>query len=201
MNLSLKQYKTIDLTILFILLAAAEWLIAKAAGVWFPDEIYVLSPMTAMVCIVMMRWGACAAIHAFGGGLALCMASGAEPRQYAVYCIGNCLALAALALFRAFGKEKIRTSPALTLLFTASAFAGAQLGRWLVGLMLGGSAGDIVTLFTTDSLSLVFAVVAVQLSRKLDGVYEDQLQYLKRVQQELRRGQLSDHGDTEYGEA
>lgn len=200
MNLSFKQYRTIDLCIMFIILTVAEALITTAARVWFPSEIYVLSPTVAIVSIVMMRWGGWAAVQAVGGGLALCIASGASDRQFMVYCIGNCFALAAMLLFKAFGKEKIRSKPSLTLLFTVAAFAGAQLGRWLVGLLLGGAAGDIVKLFTTDSLSLVFAIVAVQLARRLDGLFEDQKAYLLRTQAERQKSRIPDYGDTDYGE-
>ncbi len=200
MNLSLKQYRNIDLGIMLIILAIAEAVITNAARFWFPSEIYVLSPMIAIVSIVMMRWGGWAAVQAAGGGLALCIASGASGKQFAVYCIGNCFALTALALFRVFGKEKIRSKPSLTLLFTVTAFAGAQLGRWLVGLALGGTVGDIVKLFTTDSLSLLFAIVAVQLARKLDGLFEDQIAYLLRTQADRRKSEIPDYGDTEYGD-
>ena len=57
MNLSLKQYRAIDLGLMLLILTGAEALIAHAARSWFPDEIYVLSPTMALVCIVMMRWG------------------------------------------------------------------------------------------------------------------------------------------------
>ena len=204
MNLSFKQYRTIDLGIMLFMLAVAEVVITKAATVWFPYESYVLSPTIAIVCIVMMRWGGFAAVHAFGGGLALCIASGAGPNQYAVYCIGNCFALIALVLLKALGKEKIRSTPSLTVLFVAVAFCGAQVGRWLVGLLMGGSAGDIIMFLTTDSLSLMFALLAVLISRRVDGLFEDQMAYLVRTQEERKRQQMqqqmSDYGDTEYGE-
>ena len=235
MNLSFKQYRAIDLGIMLFMLAVAEVVITKAATVWFPYESYVLSPTIAIVCIVMMRWGWFAAVHAVGGGLALCIASGADPNQFAVYCIGNCFALMALVLFKVFGrsgkhgvkegegveesedgnagrdskgwkagKEKIRSTPSLTVLFVAVAFFGAQAGRWLVGLLMGGSAGDLITFLTTDSLSLMFALLAVLIARRIDGLFEDQLAYLVRTQAERNRQQMQqqmpDYGDTEYGE-
>lgn len=200
MNLTFKQYRAIDLGIMLFLLAAAEAVITLAATVWFPYESYVLSPTIAMVCIVMMRWNGFAAVHAIAGGLALCIASGASGGQFAVYCIGNCFALTALILFKALGKEKIRSVPSLTVLFTVTAFCGAQIGRWLVGLLMGGSAGDIVTFFATDSLSLLFAVLTVLIARRIDGLFEDQLAYLIRTQAERNKQQIPDYGDTEYGE-
>lgn len=200
MNLSFKQYRAIDLGIMLLILAASEWLITHAATVWFPNELYVLSPTVAIVCIVMMRWGGFAAIHAAGGGLALCIASGAELNQFAVYCAGNCFALIALIFLKALGKEKVRSKPFLTAVFTVIAFCGAQTGRWLVGLFMGGSVGDIITFFTTDSLSLIFALVAVLIARGVNGLFEDQLAYLRRTQAERNKQQIPDYGDTEYGE-
>ena len=199
MNLSFKQYRAVDLGIMLFILAVSEAVITRAATVWFPDEFYVLSPTVAIVCIVMMRWGGFAAVHAIGGGLALCIASGAEPKQFAVYCAGNCFALLALILLKALGKEKVRSKPFPTVLFTVIAFCGAQVGRWLVGMIMGGSVGDIVKFFTTDSLSLVFAVVAVLIARNINGLFEDQLAYLRRTQAERNKEQIPDYGDTEYG--
>lgn len=197
MNLSFKQYRATDLGIMLVLLMAADALIAYAARVWFPYEAYVLSPTVAIVCIVMMRWGGFAVVHAVGGGLALCVASGASARQFAVYCIGNCFALAALVLFKVLGKEKIRSKPFWAVLFTLVAFCTAQIGRWLVGLLLGGSIGDFITFFTTDSLSLLFAVLAVLIARRIDGLFEDQRAYLIRTQSERNRQRLSDYGDND----
>ncbi len=199
MNLSLKQYRAVDLSILLFILAAAEALISVAAGKWFPGELYVLSPTVAVTAIVMMRWGAYAALHAFGGGLAYCIASGASPKQFAVYCLGNCFALAALPLLLKLKKERVRSGALLTALYTAAVFCAVQIGRWLVGLCFGGTAGDIVSLFAADSLSLVFALVTVQIARRTDGLFEDQIAYLIRTQAERRKADLPDGGDTEYG--
>lgn len=197
MNLSFKQYRATDLGIMLVLLMISDALIAYASRVWFPDEAYVLSPTVAIVCIVMMRWGGFAAIHAVGGGLALCVASGASAGQFAVYCIGNCFALMALVLFKVWGKEKIRSKPFFTVLFTIVAFCTTQLGRWLVGLLLGGTIDDFITFIATDSLSLLFAVLAVLIARRVDGLFEDQRAYLIRTQSERNRQRLSDYGDND----
>ncbi|MBR5090073.1 MAG: hypothetical protein IK093_11665 [Ruminiclostridium sp.] len=200
MNLSLKQYRNIDLFIMLVMLAAAEFVITKAATVWFPSELYVLSPTVAVMCIVMMRWGPFAAVHAIGGGLALCIASGASAQQYIVYCVGNCFGLAALMFFRTWGKEKIRSKIVYTILFTVAAFCAVQVGRWAVSLIFGAAPESIVSLFASDSLSLVFDVITVLIARKIDGLFEDQVSYLVRTQAERRKEQLPDEGDTEYND-
>ena len=199
MNLSLKQYRAVDLGILGFILAVSEALVSVAAGRWFPDELYVLSPTIAVTAIVMMRWGAYAVLHAFCGGLAYCISSGASPKQFAVYCIGNCFALAALPLLLKLKKDRVRSDALLTALYTAAVFCAVQIGRCLVGLCFGGSPGDFISLFAADSLSLIFAILTVQIARRTDGLFEDQIAYLIRTQAARREADLPDGGDTEYG--
>lgn len=189
-NLSFKQYRCIDLAIWLVILSVFESLTVVAASKWFPGELYTLSQVTAVLCIVMMRWGGFAAIHAVAGGFVFCLVQGASPEQFAVYCAGNCFALAALLLFKAAGREKVREKVYLTVLFTAAAFCGAQLGRWLVSLVFGGSPGSIATFFMADSLSLLYGVVVVLISRRVDGLFEDQKSYLIRTEAERRKESL-----------
>lgn len=189
MNLTFKQYRAIDLTIMGIILLICEFLAATAAAKWFPDELYTLSPTIAVVCIVMMRWNGFAAIHALLGGLAYCLSLGARDERIMVYCIGNCFALLALALFKLLGKEKIRSRYSFTALFTLTAFLGAQVGRWAVSVALGGPIGSFAAFLTNDIITLLFSVVVVLISRKSDGLFEDQKSYLIRTEEERRKAE------------
>lgn len=187
-NISFKQYRAIDLGIWAVILLIFEYVTAMAAARWFPEELYTLSQTAVVLCIVMMRWGGgYAVIHAVAGGAAYCLASGGSVKQFAVYCVGNCFALAALALFRASGKEKVRSKVYLTIMFTAAAFCGMQVGRWLVSLVFGASFDSLVMFFATDSLSLLYSVVVVLVSRRVDGLFEDQKNYLIRTESERKR--------------
>ncbi len=186
-NISFKQYRAIDLCIWVVIMLAFEAVTTMAAARWFPGELYTLSQTTAVVCIVMMRWGGYAAIHAVAGGIAFCLASGGSPEQLVMYCVGNCFALAALALFKAVGKEKVRSRALFTVIFTAAAFCGVQLGRWLVSLIFGGTLDSLVMFFATDSLTLLYSVVVVLISRRVDGLFEDQKIYLIRTESERKR--------------
>ena len=183
-----------------VILFAVEALIAKAAGTWFTGQLYTLSPTIAIVCIVMMRWGGYAAIHAAAGGLAFCIASGASPQQFAIYCAGNCFALVSLLLIKKFGKQKIKDSVLLTILFTVTAFFGVQIGRWLVSLAFGGAVDTIIVFIMTDSLTLVFSVLVVLISRRIDGLFEDQKAYLIRTAEERRRAELTKLADEPSGD-
>ena len=110
-----------------------------------------------------------------------------------VYCIGNCFALVSLILIKALGKQKIRDRVWLTIIFTVLAFVGTELGRGLVSLIFGLAIDAVLAFFTTDSLSLVFAVVVVLISRRVDGLFEDQKAYLIRTESERRRARSSDN--------
>ena len=192
-NISFKQYRAIDLGMMAVILFVVETLTAKAANSWFPMELYMLSPTIALICIVMMRWGGFAAIHAVVGGAAFCLALGATWEQFLIYCIGNCLALVSLILIKALGKQRIKDSVVLTIIFTVLAFVGTELGRGLVSLIFGLTIDSMLAFFTTDSLSLVFAVVVVLISRRIDGLFEDQKAYLIRTESERRRAQSPDN--------
>lgn len=185
-NISFKQYRAIDLGIMAVILFFFETL-TVLAGKWFPMESYTLSPTTLMLCIVMMRWDGFAAIHAVVGGFAFCLAAGAEPKQFAIYCIGNCFALLGLVMLKVCGKEKVRSKIPLIIVYVVIVFLSVQAGRWLVSLFFGSSLDSIVAFLTADSLSLLFAAVAVLISRKMDGLFEDQKHYLIRTEEERMR--------------
>lgn len=187
MNFTFKQYRAIDLTILGVILLICEFLTTTAATKWFPNELYTLSPTITVVCIVMMRWNGYAAIHALLGGFVYCFASGAHDKQIIIYCIGNCFALIALTLFKALGKEKIRSKFYFTLLFVLAAFCGAQAGRWIISVAFGGPIDSFGVFVSADIITLLFTVVVVLISRKADGLFEDQKSYLIRTEEERRK--------------
>ena len=191
-NLSLKQYKAIDLAMLAVILAVFETITSLAASKWFPLQLFSLSPTITVVCIVMMRWGGWAAIHAVVGGLAFCISTGASPEEYAIYCAGNCAALLALFFFKQFGKERVRGSWLYSAAFTLTAFCGAMVGRWAISLIFGGDITAIVDFFIVDSLTLVFTVLVVLIARKPDGLFDDQKAYLVRTEAERKRPEAPD---------
>ena len=131
--------------------------------------------------------GPLAGLHALLGGTAFWLASGGTPRQLAVYALGNLFCLLVLPLLRGNGKEKIRTDKLFTILFALAVVLSMQLGRAAVALALGTSIETCVGFFTTDSLSDVFTIVVVSLARRLDGIFEDQKRYLRRLQEQQKK--------------
>lgn len=177
------EYRMIDLVLFAAMVFIGETLVVNA-GRWFPGQLYVFSLVPVITAIVMMRWGPWAALHAVLGGVAFCMATGASAGQYAVYCGGNLLGLGALAMLRVRGKEGVRGSAMASVVFGLLTALLMQLGRALLSLAFGGTAGGMVVFFTTDVITLLFTAVVIWIARRLDGVFEDQINYLLRVSKE-----------------
>ena len=183
-QLTFQQYRAIDLGLFSLMLCVSEAIVATAARAWFPDQLYTVSVTGAMVAIVLMRWGAYAAIHAVLGGVIYCLASQGTPIQYLIYCAGNLFGLAALALLRVWGRERIRNSAVNSVAYALAVLLLMQAGRALVAWVTGAPLESCLGFFTTDALSLLFTGVVVWIARRLDGIFEDQKHYLLRIHAE-----------------
>lgn len=182
-QLTWKQYRAIDLSLLGLALAIFEFIIVRAATWWFPGQPYTVSLAAAIASIVYMRWGAWGVIHAVEAGLVFCFFSGGTGRQFLIYCIGNAFSVLSVFFLKAFGKERIRTGQ-LALVFPLLVQLLMQAGRAVTALALGAGLADLAGFFTTDSLSLIFTLVIIWIARRLDGIYEDQKHYLLRLHAE-----------------
>lgn len=185
-QISFKQYRAIDLTILGAVLLLTQTLITQATNRIFADQLYVVSPVAVMVALTMMRWGPWAAIHAVLGGAVLCAASGGGPQHYLIYCAGNLLSMVALVFFRHPGKERVRTSAFLSACFAFAVQALMMLGRGAMALLLGYGMTAAIGFIASDSLSFLFTLLIVWIVRRIDGLFEDQKKYLLRIQSETK---------------
>ena len=183
-QISLGQYRTIDLTILMVILAASQSAITVACTRWFPDQLYVVSPVAAVTALVMMRWSGYGAIHAVAGGVLFTALSGGSWEQFVIYGLGNAAALLALGMFRLPGKEKIRGDAFLSMMFALAVQALMWLGRGALALLLGFPAEAALGFITTDILSGLFTLLIIWSVRKVDGLFEDQKSYLLRQEAE-----------------
>ncbi len=179
--MSFERYRAMDLSAFALMLAISETLIVTAATRWFPDQLYTVSVTAAVTAIVLMRWGAAAAVHAVLGGAAYCLAARAEPGQYLIYCLGNLFSLGSLLLLRRLGGERIRNDSFLSVLFALCTLFLMQLGRAAAALAMGHDARGCLGFFTTDLLSALFTALIVWIARRLDGIFEDQKHYLLRL--------------------
>ena len=183
-HMTLKQYKRLDLFLFAVMLILSESVIVNAAIRWYPDQLYTVSVCAAIVSIVLMRWGWPAAIHAVLGGLVYCFWAGGTPKQFLIYGVGNLLSLLSLLLIRWLGKDRIRENVLLILLFALCTQLFMQTGRACISVVMGTSFKTALNFITTDALSGLFTMVIVWIASRLDGVFEDQISYLLRVQKE-----------------
>ena len=177
------EYRAIDLIMFSLMVILGESAICLA-GQLFPGESYVFSLVPVLTAIVMMRWGPWAAIHAVLGGVTLCFWTGGAPMQYVVYGAGNLLGLGALGMLRLYGKEGVRQNAFRTVAFGLATVLLMQLGRAAVSAVLSGSADGVAGFFLADVLTLLFTAVVIWIVRQLDGVFEDQINYLLRINRE-----------------
>ena len=185
---TLGQYRAIDLAAFTIMLALFEPVLHFAATRLFPAEPYTVSLTAAVTAIVLMRWGPWAGIHAALGGVLVCLLAKARADQYLIYGLGNLLSLASLLLLKAWGKEETRKDALRSVGFALMTALLMQLGRALVALVLGNGLLLSLGFFTTGVITDLFTVVVVWISRRLDGIFEDQIHYLLRIQKEPQQG-------------
>ncbi len=185
-QISLSQYRTIDLTILTFVMVLSQGLIYFASSQWFPEQMYVVSSVAGIVAIVMMRWGAWGVLEAFFSGIAFVFFSHGTAQHYLIYSAGNLLSALALVLFRIFTKERIRKSAFLSVVFALCVQLLMQLGRAGMAALFGQSAAACIGFITTDILSELFTAFIVWIARRVEGLFEDQKNYLLRIQSEAK---------------
>ncbi|MBP3636207.1 MAG: hypothetical protein J6K13_01465 [Clostridia bacterium] len=190
-QITFRQYRAMDLFIFTALLCVCETLITLGATRWFTGEPYTLSLTPAVTAIVMVRWGGFAAIPAVLGAFVFCLVSGATLPQYVIYCVGNLAVLVLTQVLCRIGWKRLHESVLLAMVFGLLAAVLMQLGRFLIALVMGNPLAVCVGFIATDTLSVLFAVLLVWITRNLDGVLEDQKHYLKRVAEEMEKEKYS----------
>lgn len=183
-QITFKQYRTIDLSILMVILAVCQILTHLAVSFWFPEQLYVVSPEGGMIALVMMRWGGFAGIHALLGGVIYAALSGGTWQQILIYGIGNLISLISLVMLKYPGKERIRQSGFLSLVFAFSVQFLMWLGRFAVAALFGSDLAACLHFITTDVLSGLFTLLIIWIIRRIDGLFEDQKHYLLRAERE-----------------
>lgn len=185
-QISFAQYRSIDLTILAVLMAVSQFVIFLASSFWYPEQLYVVSPVAAMVALVMMRWGLWASIHAALGGVLYALMSGGTWQHFLIFGAGNLLSMLALIFVRIYTKERIRKDAVLTVVFALMVQILMQLGRSAVAALLCFPADACLGFITTDVLSCLFTAVIIWVVRRIEGLFEDQKHYLLRIQNEQK---------------
>ena len=181
---TLLRYKAVDITIWIVMLAVFETLIARAGSSWFKEQPYILSLVPALTLIMYMRWSLFGVPYASLGGLILSLALSASGKTMLVYILGNLLSVVIYPVMKKIGKERIANSAFLSALMALFMALLMQTGRAVFSLVMGSGSGSFLSFYTTDALSGVFSLIIILIVRKRDGVFEDQISYLKRLNSE-----------------
>ncbi|MEX1377490.1 MAG: hypothetical protein AB1Z23_08435 [Eubacteriales bacterium] len=186
-----EQYVLIDMIILSLILIALE-IAGKLVLNAFPRELFTISLVLPITLIAMMRHGAIGSALAVIGAVVYCALNSASWDVYIIYIVGNLFIVINLLWFRFWGKELIRISLLLVVFYVLSGYILMNLGRSVLAFTFGYKPffDNMVRYFTTDALSGVMAVVILWVARRQDGVFEDQMIYLKRIaaEEEQRNG-------------
>ena len=198
-NISFEQYRKIDLTILSVLTVVSEGLVTLATDKWFVGVPFAISTSLLFILITMMRWGVYAVIPAVLGGAVRAFASGAEPKIYLIYALGNAFCVLTFLALYALGKERVRKSIPLLISYSVLSYIYVAFGRWLVSLIFEPSILTLPAYLMTDAVSLLFVTVVLVLIRNTDGMIEDQRAYIIRINSETEKAaaRYSDEDDLE----
>lgn len=201
-QISVKQYRFTDLFIFAVILAISEVIGYFAAGA-FPDEaIFTVSFSVVVILLVTLRWGWPSVIYALLAGLITCLFNigSIDGRNWACYIIGNAFIALTLIPRYLIGTKKITSSWWSIALFAIFGWLCVYLGKslvWAVGFAISpveglSAASGFVLFVQSDLLSLVIGVLVMVLMRKLDGMTEDQNEFLKRFEDERKQAQRVD---------
>ncbi len=190
--MSFKTYRAIDLCIMMAIIVLGELLISFASNAWFKLNSLGVSIVFPMLLIIAMRWGWLVAIPAVVGGAISCFfsqLSGGQamtPTLLLISEVGTLSTLLSLVWFKFVGKQKTKDSWLLSLAYVCLMYLIYSVFCGIVTAIVNGKdlLGCMVLYFTRDSITLLFSVVVVLITRKLDGVFEDQKTYLLRQEKQ-----------------
>lgn len=200
--ISLRRYKATDLFLFTVILTIFD-LLAHFAIVLFPGGAYYAFALTLPIVLLMiMRWGWWGALYAvFDGVMLSALNSPTVWQNYLSYSIGNLAILLLLIPMRYIGKKRIAGKWYLSALFVVFGWLLMNLFTSLVQCICGE--GFLSSLLgnmgfgLTGVLSLAIGLVLIMVLRRLDGMFEDQIAYLKRLDEERKERMRID----EFGEA
>ncbi len=193
--ISIGQYRTTDLVIFAVILIIFDLLEYYASILFGTAAIFSFSLTVPITLLVMMRWGWYSVFYAVGDGILLSLLYNRTMWQsYLSYGVGSGALMLMLLVLKFAGKEKIASKYYWTALFVTGGWVLQNLAITALNAICGfpfvSSLSSNFGFGLTGLLSLAMAIVITLVLRKLDGMYEDQLTYLKRVkgeQEEKRR--------------
>ena len=199
--ISVKQYKTTDLVIFAVILIIFDLLAHYASILFSGNVIYSFCLTVPITLLIMIRWGWCSVFFAVGDALLLTIVNNpAIWQSYLCYGVGNASLMLLLIAVKLVGKKRIASKWYFTSLFFVSGWVLQNLTITIMNAICGFPFVAYLSLNfgfgITGVLSLAMGLVITLVLRKLDGMYEDQIEYLKRLKGEREEKQrLAERGE------
>lgn len=204
--ISFARYRATDLLIFAAILVAFGLISFFAFTRWFASDIstFFFSVGIPVSLLVMVRWGWYGMFYAVADGLLYCtlsvLTSGGEYysmalQYYLTYVSGGAFVGLAYLMVRFMGYRRITSAWYFTLLYMLCGWVAVLVGRVLVSLCFGENflAALLGFMGPSELLSLAMGAVILLIMRRLDGMMENQRDYLIRLDKERREKLMADN--------
>ena len=204
--ISFARYRATDLLIFAAILVAFGLISFFAFTRWFTSDIstFFFSVGIPVSLLVMVRWGWYGMFYAVADGLLYCtlsvLTSGGEYysmafQYYLTYAVGGAFVGLAYLMVRFMGYRRITSAWYFTLLYMLCGWVAVLVGRVLVSLCFGENflAALLGFMGPSELLSLAMGIVILLIMRRLDGMMENQRDYLIRLDKERREKLMADN--------
>ena len=198
--ISLRQYCLTDLFLFAVILVAFELILHFAYQAFGGGTMFFFSPMPAIVMIVMMRWGWPSVFYAVFDGLLYCLLNLKNPNFensfFAIYIIGNAAIMILLLMTRFMGRKKIAGKWYFSLLFVIVGWLAVVLGRATVAACFSKNFLGAILNQLMEPMTPAISIIIILIMRRLEGMFEWQRGYLKRLDDERKEKMRRDtYGD------
>ena len=184
-GLSIRGYRAIDIGVFSVVLFLFEFF-----ATYFTNNIFTISLLIPIALIVLMRWGLYAGITIVLASVSYVYAisthnSDVTYKNYLIYIFGNLLLLINMLWFIK-GKEKVRKNLFISIGYVITGFLLIEIGKTVFSIIfLGGNIFNILIGFLgSDALNLIIGLVIILIARLQNGIFEDQIEYIKRIKEE-----------------
>lgn len=199
--ISIGQYRTTDLIIFAVILVIFDLLEYYASILFGNAAIFAFCLTIPITLVIMIRWGWYSVFYAVGDGVLLAALYNPSMWQsYLCYGIGNGAIMLLLIVVKLAGKKKIASKYYWTMLFVVGGWVLQNFALTVMNAICGypfvSSLSSNFGFGITGLLSLAMGIAISLVLRKLDGMYEDQVAYLKRLKGEREEKQrLAERGE------
>lgn len=200
-QISIKQYRLTDLFIFAVILVIYDLLAHYVPQLFSGAALFSFCITVAMTLTVMMRWGWYSVFFAVGDGLLLSLINAPSMWQgYLCYGVGNAFMMLLLIPLKFIGKEKIAAHWYTSALFVVVGWVLSNIGITVMHTICGSSFVSVLSanfgFSITGLLALAMSLVIVLILRRLNGMWEDQIAYLKRIHGEIeKQKKIDDYGE------